>query len=105
MIRLSDNLSRYVRKALKITDEKVNMFSEEELARITSISISRDDISVVKYFKNLIHIDFNSYPSLTTEDVVFIGNELPNISSLKIKEQNSIYRLDLSSYKNLKRIE
>ncbi len=104
MIRLSDNLSRYVRNVLKINDNKVNMFSEEQLSKITSISISRDDVSVVKYFKNLVHLDFNSYPSLTSEDVLFIGCELPNISSIKIKEQNSIYRLDLSSYKNLKEV-
>ena len=101
MIKLSESLSTYVRRELKINDETRTSFTEEELASVSYASISRDDMDVIKYFKHLSVLDLNHYPSLTSEDIKKIGETIPTIISLKIKEQNSLYRIDLSSFKNL----
>ena len=101
MIKLSESLSTYVRRELKINDETKTSFTEEELAGVSYASISRDDMDVIKYFRNLSVLDLNHYPSLTNEDIKKIGETIPTIISLKIKEQNSLYRIDLGSFKNL----
>lgn len=102
MIILSESLSKFVRKELNISDDKVNSFTEEQLATVSSINISRDDIKFISYFTGLVNLNVNLYPSLTNEDLEYIGSEIPTIKSLKIKEQNAITHLDLSNFINLK---
>jgi len=104
MIELTPNLSECVRRELKIQDPNKNSFTEQELAQVSYASISRSDMDSIKYFTNLSVLELTSFPSLTIEDVRFIGKNIPNIISLKIKEQNAIYRLDLSDFKNLKEL-
>ena len=100
MIELSESLSTYVRRELKIDDNRVK-FTENELASVSYVSISRDDMGVIKYFRNLSVLSAEHYPSLTDDDLKYIGEIIPSIISLKIKEQNSIYKVDLSSFNNL----
>ena len=101
MVQLSESLSTYVRRELKISDPTKTSFTEEELAGVSYASISKDDMDVIKYFRNLSVLDLNHYPSITSEDLKLIGESIPSIISLKIKEQNSLYRIDLSPFKNL----
>lgn len=101
MIQLSESLSTYVRRELKIMDDKRTSFSENELASVSYVSMSKDDMNVIKYFRNLSVLSLEHYPSLSDEDIKYIGEQISSIISLKIKEQNQIYKLDLSSYNNL----
>lgn len=100
MIGLSESLSTYVRRELKINDNRT-AFTEQELASVSYISMSREDMNVIKYFKNLSVLSLEKYPSLTSDDIKYIGEIIPSIISLTVKEQNAIFNLDLSSYKNL----
>lgn len=104
MVQLTPSLSECVRRELKISDSTKTSFSEQELAQVSYASISRNDMDEIKYFTNLSVLEIVSFPSLTIEDLRFIGEHIPNIVSLKIKEQNAIYRLDLSSFKKLKEL-
>lgn len=101
MIELSEDLSFYVRRDLKINDDTKTNFTENELANVSCLSISHDDISVIKYFKNLSVLYLDRYPSITSEDIEYIGENIKSIFSIKIKEQNSLYSLDLSNFENL----
>lgn len=100
MIELSESLSAYVRRELKIDDDR-RQFTESELASVSYISMSRDDMPYIPYFRNLSVLSLEHYPSLSGSDLEYIGKTIPSIISLKIKEQNGIYKLDLSPFKNL----
>ncbi len=101
MIQLSESLSTYVRRELKILDDNRTSFSENELASVSYVSMSKDDMNVIKYFRNLSVLSLEHYPSLSDEDIKYIGEKIPSIISLKVKEQNQIYKIDLSSFNNL----
>ena len=104
MIRLSNNLSEQVRKELKIKDDSVNEFYLDDLRTVSCLSVSRDDMDYIQYFENVSVLELDLFPSVTSEDILYIGQTIPTIFSLKIKEQNSIYRLDLSTFTNLKEL-
>jgi hypothetical protein len=104
MVKLDGELANVVRKELGIKDKKVTEFKEEDLKTVTQIRISRDDLELLKYFPNVSVLDIDLFPSILDEDLIDISNALPNVSSLKIKEQNDLYEIDLSTFTNIKEI-
>lgn len=94
-------LSKQLNSILNKDDKNNTNFSEEELATIKSLKISKRDLPYLDYFKGLEEIEISSFPSINNEDVLFIGQKLPNIKSLKIKEQNALFLLNLSLFQNL----
>ena len=104
MVKLDGELANVVRKELNIKDKKVVDFDEKQLATVTQIRISKKDLDLLKYFSNVSILDIDSFPSIVDEDLLAISDALPNISSLKIKEQNDLYEIDLSTFSNLKEV-
>ena len=104
MVKLGGELAEVVRKELDIKDKKVNEFTEEELRKVKQIRISKKDIPLLEYFPNVKILDLDIFPSINDEDLLVISNYLPNIASLKIKEQNDLYELDFSTFTNLKEL-
>ena len=101
MIKLSNSLSDVVKEKLNIQNRDNSEFTIEELNSIKEISLCKNDLEYLEYFKNVTAVNLELFPSVTTEDIVSIGNTLTNVTSLKIKEQNAIFNLDLSSFVNL----
>ena len=104
MVKLDGELAVVVRKELGIKNKDVVNFSEEDLAKVNKIRISRNDLSVLEYFPNVKMVDVDLFPSITDSDLLIISNSLPNIASLKIKEQNDLYEADLSTFNNLREV-
>lgn len=104
MIKLSNSLSDVVKEKLNIQNRDNNEFSIEELNSVTEISLCKNDLEYLEYFQNVTLVNLELFPSVTTEDVQLIGHSLKKVNSLKIKEQNAIFNLDLSSFENLEEL-
>lgn len=76
-------------------------FSEIELNTIHSLRLSKRDLPYLDYFPNLEEIVLDLFPSVNNDDILFIGQKFPNLKSLKIKEQNGLFVLNLSLFKEL----
>lgn len=104
MVSLSDNLSNLV--SIYLNKEKVTReFSEEELEKVTVLSLSKNDIEFIQYFKNIEELELSQFPSINEKDIEVIGKELPNLKSLKIKEQSALVKLDLTCFQKLEELE
>ncbi len=103
MISLSDSLSEVVREKLHI-EGKDNTFLENDLNKITSISISKNDIEELKYFSDLEELELVSFPSIDSDDIAKIAAIVPKIKSLKVKEQSALISLNLSYFKELENV-
>ncbi len=101
MIKLSESLSKQVKRVLNIENND-DIFEYEQLASILELDISKGDLQFIEYFKNLESISLTTFPSFSSEDIVYLGNTLNKVKSLKIKEQNALFNLDLSSFTNLR---
>ena len=104
MVKLDGELAVVVRKELGIKDKGVKDFKEADLAKVSKIRISRNDLSLLEYFPNVKIVDIDLFPSITDADLLVISNSLPNIASLKIKEQNDLFEADLSTFNNLREV-
>ena len=93
---LSKQLNQILNKELSNTS-----FLDSELASIKSLNISKRDLPYLDYFGNVEELAIEAFPSITNEDIVFIGKKLTKIKNLKIKEQNALFDIDLSGYENL----
>ncbi|MGN1371619.1 MAG: hypothetical protein ACI4XM_05040 [Candidatus Coprovivens sp.] len=79
-------------------------FSDEELNMVKSINISKRDLSYLELFNNLEELEIDSFPSVNNEDILYIGRKQPFLKKLKIKEQNALFLLNLSLFKNLEEL-
>ena len=86
MKRISGLLSKQLNQML---NKEVNntSFLEDELSSIISLKISKRDLPYLDYFENVEDLIIEAFPSITSEDILFIGEKLTKIKSLKIKEQ------------------
>ena len=96
---LSKQLNDILKKDMNNTE-----FLEEELETILSLRLSKRDLPYLDYFKELEELELDSFPSINNEDILFIGQKMPNLRSLKIKEQNALFLLNLSLFKNLEEL-
>lgn len=103
MIILSDALSDEVKGMLNVVNNS-NNFLEKDLESITSLNLSANDIQYLNYFKNVVELELSTFPSIKKEDIFIIANKLPNLKSLKIKEQNAIFDLDVGCLTNLEEL-
>lgn len=103
MIKLSDSISSYLCKNILLCDKKIE-FTEEELSSVKKISISKNDIDKLKYFKNLEELDLDSFPSIGDSDIEKIASYCPNIKILKIEEQNAILKLNVKYFNKLEEL-
>ncbi len=101
MKKIIGPLSKQLNSFLGKEDSKNVNFSEEELSRIYTLKISKRDLPYLDYFTELESLEIDSFPSVNNEDILFIGQKLPNIKHLKIKEQNALFLLNLSLFKSL----
>lgn len=104
MVSLSDNLSNivsdYLGKEIITRD-----FTVEELDKVTSLDLSKNDISYLKNFNNIEFLTFSGFPSVDEKDIVSILELVPNLKKLIIKEQSALIKLDLSKFKSLEELE
>lgn len=103
MIQLSKSLISKINKILNLANDNV-LFSESQLELVTELSIAKADLEYVEYFKNVETLEIGMFPSFSSEEIVELGRKLPKVKSLKIKEQNAIFRLNLSSFNNLEEL-
>lgn len=80
------------------------IFEDHELDSILSLKISKRELPYLEYFPYLEEVEIDSFPSINSDDIILIGQKLPYIKSLKIKEQNALFVLDLSLFKNLENL-
>lgn len=102
MITLSDSLKDYVRDSLNLKKEEE--VDEKQLDSVTSLSVSKKDLSSLKYFKNVDTLFLESFPSIENTDIEHIAKILPNLKSLKIKEQSALIQLDVSHLEKLEEL-
>jgi hypothetical protein len=95
-------------KQLNILLDKDNInndeFSSSELNTINSLRLSKRDLPYLEYFSNLDEIVLDLFPSVNNEDIIYIAKKFPNLKSLKIKEQNGLFILDLSLFEKLEKL-
>lgn len=103
MKRISGLLSKQLNQILN-KDTNNTSFLEEELSTIKSLKISKRDLPYLDYLENVEDLTIDAFPSITNEDVLFIGEKLTKIRSMKIKEQNALFDIDLSLFKNLENL-
>lgn len=103
MKRISGLLSKQLNQMLNKEVDNTS-FLEDELSSITSLKISKRDLPYLDYFENVEDLIIEAFPSITSEDILFIGEKLTKIKSLKIKEQNALFDIDLSSFNNLENL-
>lgn len=116
MIRLSSELGKRVRDVINRFNNKFGfldcsnnvspntLFTEDELDYIVDLTISKDDIKYLNYFKNLDSLEISLYPSINDMDFIYISNHFNNISNMSINSQNSLNKIDLKKFNNLKNI-
>lgn len=100
MKRISGLLSKQLNQILN-KDIDNTTFLESELSSIKSIKLSKRDLPYLDYLENVEDLTIDAFPSVTNDDILFIGQKLSKVKSLKIKEQNALFDLDLSVFKNL----
>lgn len=103
MIALSENLMDYLKDNFKILNENGEI-SEDELEKVTSLSVSKKDIEYLHYFKNVDTLVLESFPSIDSNDILEITKVLSDIRSLKIKEQSALISLDVSKLNKLEEL-
>lgn len=104
MISLSDNLSNVISKQLN-KETLTRDFTEEDLGKITFLCLSKNDLDLIRYFKNVKELEISQFPSIDEKDILHIANYLPELKVLRIKEQSALVRLDLTNFKNLEELE
>lgn len=104
MIKLSESLSARVKKELNLLDKEDNFFDFSELEQVHTLSFSKNDLEFVIYFKNIVNLNLDLFPSFSSDDVIFLGKSLKNVKSLKVVEQNAIFNLNLSMFENLEEL-
>ncbi len=102
MVNLSDNLKTKVAEALNMAKDDISL---DDLDKITVLSLSKNDIDSLKYFKNIEELVLAGFPSIDATDVDKIKSMLPYIKVLKIKEQSALIKLDLTGFTKLEKLE
>lgn len=100
-MQLVGYLSKQINSILNKEDMNNTTFTEEELSTITTISLSKKDLGYIDYFTNVENLNLDSFPSVTNDDIILISQKLKKVKNLKIKEQNALFNLNLSSFNNL----
>ncbi len=100
MIELSDTLTEAIKDRLNVLNNG-NKFEQEQLDKITYLKVNKNDINSLNLFPNLVRIDFETFPSITEEELKLVSEIVPNLTSLKIKEQTALINIDLSIFNKL----
>ena len=103
MIKLSDTLTEAIKDRLNIKVND-NNFTQEQLDKVTYLKVTKDDINYLNLFPNLNKIDFETFPSLTLEDLDIVNKLVPKLSCLKIKEQSALINVDFKIFNNLEEL-
>lgn len=113
MIRISSDLGKQVRSQLNSIKDKFELstnekyvdsdiyFTEEELSYIVEISIGKNDIKYLNYFKNIEYLEISLYPSIDDNDLIYIFNRFKNIKSISIANQNNLKKIDFTRVNQL----
>ncbi len=103
MVKLSDTLTEAIKDRLNIKVDD-NNFTQEQLDKVTYLKVIKDDINYLNLFPNLNRIDFETFPSLTLEDLDTINKLVPKLKCLKIKEQSALINVDFKIFSNLEEL-
>lgn len=103
MIALSDNLKKELQEQINLSNFS-DTIDEQVLKDIQKIRLSKNDLSLLRYFVHLEELELDVFPSINQQDVDFISQVVPHLKSLKIQEQNAIFELDITSLKELERL-
>ena len=101
MVKLSLKLTEYLNKSLGLSKQE---FSEEELNSITVLSIGKDDIGSLKYFKNISTIELKGFPSINQADLDEVATEVPKLKELIIVKQSALLTLNLEMFFYLEKV-
>ena len=101
MVKLSLKFTEYLNKVLGTSN---NEFSEEELSRITELSMGKDDIGSLRYFTNVTKLEFNCFPSISQKDLDEVATELPKLKELVIENQSALLTLNLEMFFYLEKL-
>lgn len=116
MIRISSDLGKQVRSQLNSLRTKFDLstndqyldsdvcFTEEELSYIVEISIGKNDIKYLNYFKNIEYLEISLYPSIDDNDLIYIFNRFKNIKSISIANQTDLRKIDFTKVNDLNEI-
>lgn len=80
------------------------LFFEEELDYVTSLSSKNVDLRYLQYFKNLKTLILDSSPFIEDGDFKRIVASCPNVVNLVIKNQASLKKINISDLKSLKNL-
>ncbi len=101
---LSKSLSIAVKKQLGLDFMESDDINSDQLQSITSIAVAKNDISSLSLFPNLISVDLEAFPSVTTDDLMLLAKTIPNLKCLKIKEQSALITIDFAVFTNLEEL-
>ena len=104
MIEVSNTLALAIKERLNVKNIDNNKYTKEQLEKITYLKIIKDDINSLNLFPNLTKIDFETFPSITSDDLKTVNDLVPKLKSLKIKEQAALINIDFSMFKNLEEL-
>lgn len=103
MLKINGSLASKLNKILNKPKDNF-LFSEDELSKIKKISLSKNELNYLDYFKNVQILELDSFPSVTNEDIEEIASVLTKLKGLKIKEQNALFILDLNPLQQLEEL-
>ena len=103
MIEVNKNLARQLNPIFGYNENNCT-FSSEDLNSVRSICVSKKDLKYLGYFSYLADLSIDSFPSISDEDLLNLSVLTPNLKSLKIKEQNALFNLDFTNFKNLEEL-
>ena len=100
-MNLSNNLTKQVLEKLNL--DYNTPLTIDMLGHIKKLDLEKEDIKYLKYFFNIEEIILSSFPSVTDEEILELSKY--KIKKLFVIEQNALFNVDFSGFKNLKELE
>lgn len=101
MVKLSLKLTEYLNGVLGTSNVE---FSEEELLKVTELSLGKDDIESLRYFTNVNRVVFESFPSITQKELDEVATGIPKVKELVIANQSALLTLNVEMFFYLEKL-
>ena len=94
----------YLKRRIPSIDSVSNGINQEELDMIDYLNIKDVDVMYLRYFRNLRTLVIDSFPGIDDGSFVYISRNCPRITTLVIKNQPNLTKIDLTRFSNLKNV-
>ena len=94
----------YLKRRIPSINSVSNGINQEELDMIDYLNIRDVDVMYLRYFRNLRTLVIDSFPGIDDGSFVYISRNCPRITTLVIKNQPNLTKIDLTRFSNLKNV-